>query len=314
MTGNIGFIGLGAMGYHMAGHLRRKMPSEDTLYVTDVNKAATRRFLEEMGTKHGPVKVVKTAKEAATDAKVVISIVPRAENVKQVYLGPNGVIEAPPDPDRLLLECSTIDTKTTREVEAKLREASIGRYFDAPVSGGVIGAERGTLSFLIGNTPSESDPINQRILGIVSKMGLKERITFCGPIGTGTAAKIANNSIASATILAVSEAMAAGIRAGIDKKILYECIRTSTGQSWVLENNQPCPGLVPHTPSSNGYKVSFLPSMLVKDTTLAVEAALQVGIRPTMVQAALETYKKTAEDPRCKVSGTYPLSPWEFVG
>jgi 3-hydroxyisobutyrate dehydrogenase len=122
------------MGYNMAGHLRRKMSPQDTLYVNDVNKDALSRFQAEMGTRYGPVKVVDTAQEAADDSKVVISIVPRAVNVKQVFLGDGGVIEARPDPERLLLECSTIDPKTTREVEAKLSSAGLGRYFDAPVS------------------------------------------------------------------------------------------------------------------------------------------------------------------------------------
>ncbi|RFU28567.1 hypothetical protein B7463_g7785, partial [Scytalidium lignicola] len=268
--------GLGSMGYHMAGYLRRKMSSKDALLINDVNKDACERFSKDLGDKYGPVKLADSAKDAVTGAKVVISIVPRAENVKQVYLGARGVIEAPPDPERILLECSTIDTKTTREVEAKLREAGIGRYFDSPVSGGVIGAQRGTLSFLVGNPRNDSDPVNQRILSIVSMMGLPEKVTFCGPIGTGTAAKIANNSIAATSMLAMTEAIGAGIRAGIDKNVLYECIRSSTGQSWVLENMQPCPGLVPHAPSSNGYKATFLPFMMVKDVTLAVETARRI--------------------------------------
>jgi 3-hydroxyisobutyrate dehydrogenase len=172
------------------------------------------------------------------------------------------------------------------------------------IQGGVVGAERGTLSFLVGNPADKSDPMNQRILSIVSMMGLPEKVSFCGPIGTGTAVKIANNSIAACTMMAITEAMSTGIRAGIDKHTLYECIRTSTGQSWVLENMQPCPGLVPHAPSSNGYKVSFLPSMMVKDVSLGVEASLQVGIKPTMLQTALQTFKATVDDPRTKVSAS----------
>lgn len=135
-------------------------------------------------------------------------------------------------------------------------------------------------------------------------MGLPERVSFCGPIGTGTIVKIANNSIAASTMMAITEAMSTGIRAGIDKHVLYDCIKNSTGQSWVLENMMPCPGLVPHAPSSNGYKVSFLPSMMVKDVSLGVEASQQVGIKPTMLQTALETFKATVDDPRTKVSQT----------
>lgn len=140
------------MGYPMAGHLRRKMSPKDTLYVTDVNKSALDRFLDEMGTKYGPVEVVDSCKKAADNAKVVISIVPRAVNVKEVYLGAGGVIEANPDPERLLLECSTIDTRTTREVEAKLSPVGIGRYFDAPVS------VSSSIRTYTHRSPSESSP------------------------------------------------------------------------------------------------------------------------------------------------------------
>lgn len=121
------------MGYHMARHVRRKMSPSATLFICDVNKEACVRLVDELGSQHGPIKIVDTAKEAADDSNVVISIVPRAGNVRQVYLGAGGVVEAQKGAQRLLLECSTIDAKTTREVEAELSKAGVGRYFDSGI-------------------------------------------------------------------------------------------------------------------------------------------------------------------------------------
>ena len=122
------------MGYAMAGNIRRKMSLGITLYINDVDRSACTRFKEEFG-QHGPVHIVDSAKEAATQAKVVISIVPGAMEVREVFLNPeNGVIAAPKDSERLLLDCSTIDCQTSRDVGEKLKEAGSGTFRDAPVS------------------------------------------------------------------------------------------------------------------------------------------------------------------------------------
>lgn len=122
------------MGYHMAGHLRKKLPPSVTLYIVDVNKDACDRFIKDFGS-FGPVEVAQTPKEAATHSKTIFSIVPMAKHVVQVYLDKEtGVINAPKDPERLFLECSTIDIKTTRDVGRQIEEAGIGKYIDSPVS------------------------------------------------------------------------------------------------------------------------------------------------------------------------------------
>jgi len=122
------------MGYHMAGHLRKNMPSSATFLINDVITSVLERFVAEFSS-YGPIKIVATAKEAASGAKTVISIVPSAKNVRQVFLDDtSGIIQAPKDVDRLLLECSTIDLKTTREVHKKIAEAGVGSYVDTPVS------------------------------------------------------------------------------------------------------------------------------------------------------------------------------------
>ncbi len=122
------------MGYAMASNVRKNMPSNATLFVNDVYRPACDRFIAEFSSL-GPIKIVESAKEAATKSKVVISIVPGAADVRKVYLDPDlGVIAAPSDPERLLLECSTIDSATTRDVGEKLIASKSGTYIDTPVS------------------------------------------------------------------------------------------------------------------------------------------------------------------------------------
>lgn len=122
------------MGYAMASNIRKKMHPDATLYINDINASACARFTDEYSS-FGPIETVSTAREAANDAKVVISIVPGAKDVKEVYLDEkNGVIAATKDEERVLCECSTIDVKSTREVGEALKAAGLGLYVDTPVS------------------------------------------------------------------------------------------------------------------------------------------------------------------------------------
>ena len=125
------------MGYQMAGNLRKKIPSSTTLYVNDVDVATCDRFVQEFDS-FGPIQVVASAKEAASNAKTVVSMVPAAKHVHSVYLDEKtGVINAPRDSKRLLLECSTIDIDSTKEIGLRIMAAGLGTYVDAPVSVGV---------------------------------------------------------------------------------------------------------------------------------------------------------------------------------
>jgi 3-hydroxyisobutyrate dehydrogenase len=143
-----------------------------------------------------------------------------------------------------------------------------------------------------------------RLETIISMMGSKEKIFYCEKLGAGLAAKIANNYLSCSTILAVAEAMAIGIKSGIDRRLLYEVIHNSTGQSWILDNVHPVPGVVSHVPSSNDYKPGFKTQMMIKDLSLGVEAGHLTGIEPIMAEAALRVFEKAAVDPQCMVSCT----------
>lgn len=132
-------------------------------------------------------------------------------------------------------------------------------------------------------------------------MSLPSKTILCGAIGTGLAAKIANNYIACTTMLITAEAFAIGERAGVDKRTLFECVRNSTGSSWVMENNPAVPDIVDGCPASNDFKPNFKPFMIVKDLSLGIEAARDVGITPNMAETAVKKFQECADDDSFKV-------------
>ncbi|KIW34126.1 uncharacterized protein PV07_00922 [Cladophialophora immunda] len=297
MSDNYLFVGLGAIGYPMASNIRKRIPSTSTLYIYDVYVPTLERFVAEYGAL-GPIKAVKSVKEGAADAKVVISIVPTADNVRQVYLDEtSGLIGAGKEPERLILECSTIESAKSKEIGEKLKEGGYGTYVDTPVSGGVIVAGAGTLSFMIGAAKGSSG--HERIHEVLSMMGSPAKFFWCGKLGVALAAKIANNYLSCSFLLLIVEAFAMGVRCGVDPHILHEVIQNSSGQSFMGDHVCPVPGVVSHAPSSNNWKLGFKTQMMIKDVGLGAEAARQVGIEPRMADTAIAIWKEAAQDPRC---------------
>ena len=133
-------------------------------------------------------------------------------------------------------------------------------------------------------------------------MGNPDKIFLCGQLGTGLAAKISNNYLSGTFLVAIAEAMAIGIRSGVDKNKLARVISNSSGMSWMGEHMMPVPDILPDAPSSNGYKPGFRHELMVKDMTLGIEAGKKHGIEPTMASTAVAACKKASEDPRCEVS------------
>jgi 3-hydroxyisobutyrate dehydrogenase len=133
-------------------------------------------------------------------------------------------------------------------------------------------------------------------------MGDPQKLFYCGALGAGLAAKISNNYLSCSILLAVAEAMAIGVRSGVDPKLLHEIIHNSTGQTFMADHVQPVPGVVPHAPSSNDYRLGFKTQMMIKDLSLAVQAGYATGIHPSVAEAALRVYEKAAVDAQCIVS------------
>ncbi|KAA8617010.1 MmsB 3-hydroxyisobutyrate dehydrogenase [Pyrenophora tritici-repentis] len=306
MSENYAFIGLGAMGYAMASNLRQKLPPTSTLYINDINASALTRFIKEYFS-YGPIIPVSTAREAAAHSKVVVSIVPGAQDVKAVYLDEqNGVIAAGKDEERILLECSTIDVESTKEVGRRLR--GMGVYIDAPVSGGVPAAEAGTLAMLIGYPPPATSSsgrsenhISKRLTDVLGMMGSPEKFFYLHTLGAGLTAKICNNYLSGTILLATAEAMATGVAHGLDPSDLYQVIKNSTGQSWMCDHVMPVPNVQKEywVPSNSGYKPGFKTQMMLKDLGLGIESAKQVSVEPSMAAKALEVWERAAKDERC---------------
>ncbi|KAH7133878.1 NAD binding domain of 6-phosphogluconate dehydrogenase-domain-containing protein [Dactylonectria macrodidyma] len=302
MDFNVGFIGLGAIGYPMAASIRHKSSKNIVLHIFDVHKPASERFKDEFGS-IGPVEVEDSPRDVASKADVVVTMVPGAAEVKSVYLdSKDGIVAASKNNQRLLIECSTIDTATAREVSRQIQEAGQGTYADAPVSGGVPAAEKGNLSFMIGHVepaPGDTNMAGERLRQVVTMMGDPEKLFWCGNVGSGLAAKISNNYISCSVLLLIAEAMAIGVKSGVDAKMLHKIIHNSTGQTFMGDNVCPVPDVVPHAPSSNAWRLGFKTQMFLKDLSLGIEAAERESLEPTMAKAAYSVFEKASKDPRC---------------
>jgi 3-hydroxyisobutyrate dehydrogenase len=247
----------------------------------DVTTAATDKLTASGGT------VVETAKNAAARADVVITMLPAGQHVREVYLGPNGIIENA-NAGTLLIDCSTIDVQTARDVSAAA-EAKGLLMLDAPVSGGVGGATAGTLTFMVGG----SERAFERGLSILEKMG--KTIVHAGGSGNGQAAKICNNMILGVSMIAVSEAFVLAEKLGLDKQKLFDISSKSSGQCWSMTTYCPVPGPVPTSPANRDYQAGFTAAMMLKDLKLSQEAAKAAGAKTPMGAGAAAVYQSYAD-------------------
>jgi 3-hydroxyisobutyrate dehydrogenase len=269
----IGFIGLGNMGGPMARNL---LKAGHRLHVFDVVPAAIERAAAA-----GAVPAAN-ATEATRGADLVMTMLPAGEQVREVYLGPNGVIAAAA-PGTLLVDCSTIDVATARAVNAAAAETGLA-MLDAPVSGGVAGAEAGTLTFMVGGEAAAfaaAEPV-------LRTMG--KAVIHAGGPGNGQTAKVCNNLILGASMIAVCEAFVLAERLGLAAQTLFDVVSQSSGQCWSLTADCPVPGPVPTSPANRGYQPGFTAAMMLKDLRLAASAAAAVETAAPMAARAGALY------------------------
>jgi 3-hydroxyisobutyrate dehydrogenase len=271
----IAFIGLGHMGAPMARNL---LKSGHSLVVFDV----VQKNLDAL-TGAGAV-AAKSAKDAAAQAELVITMLPSSPHVKSVYLSEDGVL-AGVAKGTTLIDSSTIDPHTAREVIAAAAEHG-NPMADAPVSGGTGGAEAGTLTFMVGGTAE----VFERIAPVLKQMG--KNIVHCGAAGTGQVAKICNNMILGISMIAVSEAMNLGAALGIDPKVLAGIVNTSSGRCWSSDTYNPYPGVMENVPASRGYTGGFGADLMLKDLGLATDAA-KMSKQPVMMGALAQQLYQT---------------------
>ena len=252
----IGFIGLGNMGKPM---VRNLLGAGHSVSAFDL----VPRAIDDV--RAAGAEAAPSAAAAASGVDVAITMLPAGRDVRAVYLGAGGVLGAA-DAGTLLIDCSTIDVATAREVGAAA-DASGREMIDAPVSGGVAGAEAASLTFMVGG----SEPAVGRARPLLEAMG--KTIVHAGGAGTGQAAKICNNLILGVSMIAVGEAFVLGEKLGLTHQKLYDIAAAASGQCWSLTSYCPVPGPVPSSPANRDYAPGFTAAMMLKDLRLAQEAA-----------------------------------------
>ncbi|MCB4321563.1 3-hydroxyisobutyrate dehydrogenase [Alcaligenes sp. 13f] len=270
---NIAFIGLGNMGGPMAINIHR---AGYAVTAYDLSTDALNKMVDE------GVGTAESALAATENADVVISMLPASNHVETLYLGENGLLNKL-KPNTLLIDCSTISPTSAQKI-ADAAHARNLLMIDAPVSGGVSGAQKAGLTFIVGGekkTVKRADPV-------LRTMG--KNIFHMGPAGAGQVAKLCNNMALGVIMATTAEAIALGVAHGLDPKILSDMIAVSTGRSWATEICNPWPNVIPNAPASNGYQGGFGNDLMLKDLGLAIEAAIDVRATVSLGELARNLY------------------------
>ena len=266
----IGFIGLGHMGNPMCRNL---LKTGHSIKAFDIVPALIEKVVS-----HGAVHAGSVA-ECVKDVEAVITMLPSSPHVRSVYSSEAGVLESA-KAGTLLIDCSTIDPIVAREVEFDAAAKGLA-MIDAPVSGGVGGAEAATLTFMVGGDTKNFDaakPILQ---------GMGKNIVHCGGSGNGQVAKICNNLMLAIEMIATSEGMSLAAKLGMDPKIFAGIVNTSSGRCWSSDTYNPYPGVLENVPAARGYSGGFGADLMLKDLTLVTDAA-KFARHPVVLGAAAQ--------------------------
>jgi len=269
----IAFIGLGHMGGGMAPNLAK---AGHEVRAFDLVAEAVEKATE------GGCTAASSAAEAVKDADVVITMLPAAKHVRAVYendVAPNA------KPGTLLIDCSTIDVASAREVGCGLDELGF-EFVDAPVSGGIAAAAAGSLTFMVGG----SDEAFEKARPFLDPMA--KAVIHAGHMGAGQAAKICNNMILGATMIVTCEAFVLAQKLGLDPQVFFDISSKASGQSWSMTSYAPVPGVGPDTPADHDYEGGFAAALMLKDLKLAADAARSVGAYTPMGAEAEELYQR----------------------
>jgi 3-hydroxyisobutyrate dehydrogenase len=271
----IGFIGLGNMGGGMAANLAK---AGHDVHAFDLSEAALD------AAKQAGCLPVADARAAAEGAEAVVTMLPAGRHVAQVY---QEALFPAAAPGTLLLDCSTIDVTTAKQVAEAAANKGLAAV-DAPVSGGIAAAAGGTLTFMVGGS-KEAFARAEPILGAMGKA-----VIHAGPSGAGQAAKICNNMLLGATMVATCEAFLLAQKLGLDPQTFYDISSVSSGQSWSMTSYCPLPGVGPETPADRGYQGGFATGLMLKDLKLALQAASDANASVPMGAEAMALYQAFA--------------------
>ena len=269
----VGFIGLGNMGLPMARNL---VSGGHQVTGFDLSAPALDNLADAGG------RAAATASDAVAGAEVVVTALPAARHVRAVYQGDGGVL-ASAGAGTLFIDCSTIDVQTAREVIAEAVER--GQHMvDCPMSGGIGGAEAGSLTFMVGGEEADFDAA-QSVLTCMGK-----NMFHAGGPGAGCAAKICNNMMLAIQMIAVSEGFNLAGKLGLEAQKLYDISSTATARCWSLNDYCPAPGPVATAPSNRDYRPGFAAELMLKDLRIAMEAAQGAGAATPMGALATQVY------------------------
>jgi len=270
----ITFIGLGNMGLPMAKNL---LKANHNVFGFDLVESQMKQFLEAGGREE------ENISSALQKSEIVISMLPSGKHVKGIYLGDDGIINNAPE-NLLLIDSSTIDVESSREVEKEANERNLN-MLDAPVSGGVTGAEAGTLTFMVGGD-AEAFKKAKEFLDIMGG-----NVIHAGQPGNGQVAKIANNMLLAISMIGTSEAFNLAENLGLDASTFFDIASTASGQCWSMTSYCPVPGPVPTSPANNDYKPGFSAALMLKDLRLSQEASSFSNSQTPLGQKATSIYE-----------------------
>lgn len=279
----IAFLGLGHMGLPMARNLAA---AGHEVVGYDVF-AGARDAAASAG-----LRVAASGPEAvrSASAEIVITMFQSGAQVLDAYRGAEGAdgLLGAAAPGTLFVDCSTIAVEEARAAH-ELAVASGHRALDAPVSGGVVGAENATLAFMVGGFDEDFESARP----VLEAMG--RRVVHCGGAGLGQAAKVCNNMILAVSQIAVAEAFVLGERLGLSHQALFDVASNASGQCWALTTNCPVPGPVPTSPANRDYQPGFAGALMNKDLGLAEQAIVSTGVEARMGMLARDIYRRYAE-------------------
>lgn len=276
----LAFIGLGNMGNPMCRNL---LKHGHELKVHDVVPELVRKLAGEER-----VAAAGSAGECARAVDMVITMLPSSPHVRSVYLGGDGIL-AHVSAGTPLIDCSTIDPITAREVASEAKSKGCPMV-DAPVSGGVGGAEAGTLTFMVGGEAEDYERAKPLL------QGMGKNIVHCGGSGNGQVAKICNNMMLAVEMIATSEGMALAEKLGMDPKVFAAIVNTSSGRCWSSDTYNPYPGVLDNVPAARGYAGGFGADLMLKDLTLVTDAAKSVKQPVILGALAQQIYQKHSND------------------
>ncbi len=265
----IGFIGLGNMGKGMSINLSKENLQ---IFGYDINNNAYKNL------KNHNILIANNLKNLIDESEIIITMLPDGLAVGKVW----SEIITYSTPGKYIVDCSTIDVKTSRFVQMQAKEKGL-MTLDAPVSGGVIGADQGTLTFMVGG----KSQIYNEMKFLFEIMG--KNSILCGEEGSGQSAKICNNMLLASTMIAVGESFNLGKNLGLDLNKLFEVISTSTGSCWAVNSYCPIKGIGPISPADKNYEGGFATALMYKDLGLAVDAAAETE---SNINYGIQTYKK----------------------